>query len=112
MALTFRLMIEPWRGRARACGASTEPHGGKRDAQDQGQRYHHELRAAGYGRAACTDSLSGCGPCLLRLSGRGLWTKTDPFLKAVAVGLASVTDMVIQGIFIWCFTPEPLRGEA
>jgi pimeloyl-ACP methyl ester carboxylesterase len=41
------------------------------------------------------------------------WTKTDPFLKVVvqgwqtmAVGLASVTDMVIQGIFPWCFTPE------
>src|SRR5262247_1696072 len=41
------------------------------------------------------------------------WTKTDPFLKAVvqswqtiAKGLGSVTDMVIQGIFPWCFTPE------
>jgi hypothetical protein len=41
------------------------------------------------------------------------WTKTDPFLKVVvqgwqtmAVGLASVTYMVIQGIFPWCFTPE------
>jgi pimeloyl-ACP methyl ester carboxylesterase len=41
------------------------------------------------------------------------WTKTDPFLKVVvqgwqtmAVGLPSVTDMVIQGIFPWCFTPE------
>jgi pimeloyl-ACP methyl ester carboxylesterase len=41
------------------------------------------------------------------------WTKTDPFLKAVvqgwqtiAKGLGSVTEMVIQGIFPWCFTPE------
>jgi pimeloyl-ACP methyl ester carboxylesterase len=41
------------------------------------------------------------------------WTKTDPFLKAVveswqtiAKGLSSVTEMVIQGIFPWCFTPE------
>jgi pimeloyl-ACP methyl ester carboxylesterase len=41
------------------------------------------------------------------------WTRTDPFLKAVvqswqamAKGLRSVTDMVIQGIFPWCFTPE------
>ena len=41
------------------------------------------------------------------------WTKTDPFLKVVvqgwqtmAKGLGSVTDMVIQGIFPWCFTPE------
>ena len=41
------------------------------------------------------------------------WTKTDPFLKTVvegwqsiAKGLDSVTEMVIQGIFPWCFTPE------
>ena len=40
------------------------------------------------------------------------WTKTDPFLKTVvqgwqtmAKGLGSVTEMVIQGIFPWCFTP-------
>jgi pimeloyl-ACP methyl ester carboxylesterase len=41
------------------------------------------------------------------------WTKTDPFLNVVvqgwqtmAKGLGSVTEMVIQGIFPWCFTPE------
>ncbi len=41
------------------------------------------------------------------------WTKTDPFLKtvvqgwqAVAKGLGSVQEMIIQGIFPWCFTPE------
>jgi 3-oxoadipate enol-lactonase len=41
------------------------------------------------------------------------WTKTDPFLKVVvegwrsiAKGLGSVTEMVIQGIFPFCFTPE------
>lgn len=41
------------------------------------------------------------------------WTKSDPFFKAVvqswqtlAKGLGSVTEMVIQGIFPWCFTPE------
>jgi pimeloyl-ACP methyl ester carboxylesterase len=41
------------------------------------------------------------------------WTTTDPFLKVVvqgwqtmAKGLGSVADMVIQGIFPWCFTPE------
>ena len=41
------------------------------------------------------------------------WAKTDPFLKVVvqvwqtmAKGLGSVTEMVIQGIFPWCFTPE------
>jgi pimeloyl-ACP methyl ester carboxylesterase len=41
------------------------------------------------------------------------WTKTDPFIKTVvegwqvmAQGLGSVTEMVILGIFPWCFTPE------
>jgi pimeloyl-ACP methyl ester carboxylesterase len=41
------------------------------------------------------------------------WTKSDRFLKTVvegwrsiAKGLDSVTEMVIQGIFPWCFTPE------
>jgi len=41
------------------------------------------------------------------------WAKTDPFLKTVVGGwqvmaraLGSVPDMVIQGIFPWCFTPE------
>ena len=41
------------------------------------------------------------------------WTKTDPFIKAVVEGwrvmakaLDSVTEMVILGIFPWCFTPE------
>src|SRR5579872_6898552 len=41
------------------------------------------------------------------------WTKSDPFLKTVlegwrtiAKGLGDVTEMVIQGIFPWCFTPE------
>jgi len=47
------------------------------------------------------------------LSLHSCWTKTDPFLKTVvegwqtiAKGLGSVTEMVIQGIFPWCFTPE------
>jgi len=41
------------------------------------------------------------------------WDKSDPFLKTavqgwqvMAKGLNSVTEMVIQGIFPWCFTPE------
>jgi pimeloyl-ACP methyl ester carboxylesterase len=41
------------------------------------------------------------------------WPRTDPFLRAVvdgwrimARGLDSVTEMVINGIFPWCFTPE------
>jgi pimeloyl-ACP methyl ester carboxylesterase len=47
------------------------------------------------------------------LSLHSCWTKSDPFLKAVlegwrtiAKGLGSVTEMIIQGIFPWCFTPE------
>lgn len=41
------------------------------------------------------------------------WTASDPYLRAVVEGwqimaqaLASVTEMVIQGIFPWCLTPE------
>jgi len=41
------------------------------------------------------------------------WTKSDPFLKVVVEGwrsiakaLGSVQEMIIQGIFPWCFTPE------
>jgi 3-oxoadipate enol-lactonase len=47
------------------------------------------------------------------LSLHSAWPATDPFLRVVveiwrtmALGLGSVTDMVIQGIFPWCFTPE------
>ncbi len=47
------------------------------------------------------------------LSLHSAWTKTDPFLKVLvegwqvmAKGLGSVPEMVIQGIFPWCFTPE------
>ena len=41
------------------------------------------------------------------------WTKTDPFIKTLVEGwqviakaLGSVPEMVILGIFPWCFTPE------
>jgi pimeloyl-ACP methyl ester carboxylesterase len=47
------------------------------------------------------------------LSLHSAWPATDPFLTVVVEGwrtmaqaLGSVTDMVIQGIFPWCFTPE------
>jgi 3-oxoadipate enol-lactonase len=47
------------------------------------------------------------------LSLHSAWTKTDPFLKVavegwrlMAKGLGSVPEMVILGIFPWCFTPE------
>jgi 3-oxoadipate enol-lactonase len=46
------------------------------------------------------------------LSLHSAWSKTDPFLRTVVEGWqamakgGSVTGMVIQGIFPWCFTPE------
>ena len=47
------------------------------------------------------------------LSLHGAWTKTDPFVRTVVEGwqvtaqaLANVAEMVILGIFPWCFTPE------
>lgn len=47
------------------------------------------------------------------LSLHSAWTATDPFLRAIveswrimARGLDSVPEMVIKGIFPWCFTPE------
>jgi pimeloyl-ACP methyl ester carboxylesterase len=50
---------------------------------------------------------------VLSLSMHSGWTKTDPFLETVVKGwqlmaksLGSVSEMVIQAIFPWCFTPE------
>jgi pimeloyl-ACP methyl ester carboxylesterase len=47
------------------------------------------------------------------LSLHSAWDQSDPFLRAVvgtwrvmATALDSVTEMAIQGIFPWCFTPE------
>jgi 3-oxoadipate enol-lactonase len=47
------------------------------------------------------------------LSLHSAWPATDPFLHTVvetwrimAQGLGSVTEMVIKGIFPWCFTPQ------
>jgi 3-oxoadipate enol-lactonase len=53
-------------------------------------------------------------PSLVKsLSLHSAWTATDPYLRVVVQGwrtmakaLGSVTDMVIGGIFPWCFTPE------
>jgi pimeloyl-ACP methyl ester carboxylesterase len=58
--------------------------------------------------------LAGKYPHLVKsLSLHSCWTASDPFVKAVVQGwqtmakaLDSTTDMVIQGIFPWCFTPE------
>jgi 3-oxoadipate enol-lactonase len=47
------------------------------------------------------------------LSLHSAWGRTDPFLRVILEGwrimaraLDSVTEMVITGIFPWCFTPE------
>jgi pimeloyl-ACP methyl ester carboxylesterase len=47
------------------------------------------------------------------LSLHSSWTKTDPFVRSVvgawqvmARALPTVADMVIQGIFPWCYTPD------
>ena len=47
------------------------------------------------------------------LSLHSAWPKTDPFLKTVVEGwqvtaraLGSVPEMIILGIFPWCYTPE------
>jgi pimeloyl-ACP methyl ester carboxylesterase len=47
------------------------------------------------------------------LSLHSAWAKTDPFIEAVVKGwqvmagaLGNVAEMVIQGLFPWCFTPQ------
>src|SRR5215469_1811834 len=58
--------------------------------------------------------LAGKYPALVRsLSLHSAWPATDPYLQVVvetwrtmAKELGSVADMIIQGIFPWCFTPE------
>ena len=47
------------------------------------------------------------------LSLHSAWDRTDPFLRVVVEGwrtmaraMDNVTEMVIEGIFPWCFTPE------
>lgn len=52
-------------------------------------------------------------PRVKSLSLHSAWPKTDPFLQTVVEGwqvmaraLGDVPEMVIQGIFPWCFTPE------
>ncbi len=64
--------------------------------------------------AAVGMHLAAKYPAMVRsLSLHSAWDVTDPFLRTVvetwrimASGLGSVTDMVIAGIFPWCFTPE------
>jgi pimeloyl-ACP methyl ester carboxylesterase len=64
--------------------------------------------------AATGMHLAAKYPAMVRsLSLHSAWDATDPFLRTVVEGwrimaaaLDSVTDMVIKGIFPWCFTPE------
>ncbi len=53
------------------------------------------------------------------LSLHSAWTKTDPFLRTVVDGwqvmakaLGSVPEMIILGIFPWCFTPDMYDARA
>jgi pimeloyl-ACP methyl ester carboxylesterase len=81
------------------------------------------MRAVGIGSAhvsglslgaATGMQLAARHPSLVKsLSLHSAWHKSDPFLRAVvgswrqmAEGMGDVTEMVIQGIFPWCFTPE------
>lgn len=81
------------------------------------------MRAVGIGRAHIAGlSLGGAVGMWLAakypgnvqsLSVHCSWPKTDPFLKTVVQGwqafakaAQSVQEMVIAGIFPWCFTPE------
>jgi 3-oxoadipate enol-lactonase len=64
--------------------------------------------------AAVGMHLAAKHPARVRsLSLHSAWDATDPFLTVAVEGwqimakaLDSVTDMVIKGIFPWCFTPE------
>jgi 3-oxoadipate enol-lactonase len=64
--------------------------------------------------AAAGMWLAAKHPALVKsLSLHSAWPKTDPFLKTIVEGwqvtakaLGSVPEMVILGIFPWCFTPE------
>ena len=97
-----------------------------------GGRYTTELLAddvAGFMQAAGVDRAHVAGLSLGAATGMWLaarhpervtslslhsaWPASDPFLQTVvegwrimARGLGDVTDMVISGIFPWCFTPE------
>ena len=81
------------------------------------------MQAAGVGRAHVAGLSLGAATGMwlaakypervASLSLHSAWDRSDPFLRAVvegwrvmAQGLGSVTEMVIQGIFPWCFTPE------
>jgi pimeloyl-ACP methyl ester carboxylesterase len=74
-----------------------------------------QAHVAGLSLGAATGMwLAAKHPELVKsLSLHSPWPRSDEFLRAVveswrvmAPALGSVTEMVIQGIFPWCFTPE------
>jgi pimeloyl-ACP methyl ester carboxylesterase len=74
-----------------------------------------KAHVAGLSLGAATGMmLAAKHPALVRsLSLHSAWHKSDEFLRAVvegwrimAEGMGDVTEMVIRGIFPWCFTPE------
>lgn len=74
-----------------------------------------QAHVAGLSLGAATGMwLAAKHPELVKsLSLHSAWPSTDPFLGAVVEGwqimaraLDSVADMIIKGIFPWCFTPE------
>lgn len=110
---------------------SVDPRGAG-DTDKPGGTYSTELfaddiaafiQAAGIGRAHVAGLSLGAATGMWlaakhpdrvkSLSLHSAWAKTDPFLKTIvegwqvmAKGLNNVTEMVILGIFPWCFTPE------
>jgi len=110
---------------------SVDPRGAGLSSKPEGE-YTTELMAddiaafmaaAGIGRAHIFGLSLGASigtwlaakyPDLVKsLSLHSAWDKTDPFLRVIVEGwrtiagaLDSVTEMVIQGIFPFCFTPE------
>ena len=74
-----------------------------------------QAHVAGLSLGAATGmQLAAKHPSLVKsLSLHSAWHKSDEFLLAVvetwrimAEGMGDVTEMVIRGIFPWCFTPE------
>ncbi|HEX6502766.1 MAG TPA: alpha/beta hydrolase [Terriglobales bacterium] len=106
----------------RGTGESDNPEGAY-STQDLADDVAAFMRALGISKAHISGLslgaaigmwLAGKYPELVAsLSLHSGWHKTDPFLKvvaqsfqAMAQGIGSVSEMVVVGLFPWCFTPE------
>ena len=86
------------------------------------------MQTIGVERRACERPVARCGDGIVAcrqisaagqsLSLHSCWPKSDAYLKTVvggwqstARGLDSVTEMIIQGILPWCFTPDFYSGN-